>query len=65
MLIKYESGAFKLLDSLYNLNHSTFKIMVEIYGNDKVVWEISILILRGSFRFSENLLIIILVQELF
>jgi hypothetical protein len=39
MLIKYESGTFKLLDSLYNLNHSTFKIMTEIYGNDKTAWE--------------------------
>lgn len=48
MLIKYESGAFKLLDSLYNLNHSTFKIMTEIYGNDKVTWENFSLDLNGK-----------------
>ena len=27
MLIKYENNTFKLLDSLYNLDHTTFKIL--------------------------------------
>lgn len=34
MLIKYEQNT-----SLYNLDHSTFKILDSIYGTDQVVWE--------------------------
>ncbi|GAB6179791.1 hypothetical protein JCM14036_11100 [Desulfotomaculum defluvii] len=40
MLIKYEDNTFKLLDSLYNLDHSTFKLLdLTTNGIDHVVWE--------------------------
>lgn len=38
MLIKYEDGRFKLLDSLYNMDHATFKF-IDSYGMDQVAWE--------------------------
>ncbi|GMA98266.1 hypothetical protein [Pelosinus sp. IPA-1] len=38
MLVKYESNTFKLLDSLYNMDHTTFKF-IDSFGMNQVVWE--------------------------
>lgn len=37
MLVKYENDTFQLMDSLYNMDHSTFRMIDEEY--DRVVWE--------------------------
>ena len=38
MLVKYENGIYKLLDSLYNMDYATFKL-IDSYGMHQVVWE--------------------------
>ena len=53
MLTKYENGTFKLLDSLYNMDHPTFKL-IESYEMDQVVWESFSLEVNGKLSLKRD-----------
>jgi hypothetical protein len=54
MLIKYENTTFKLLDSLYNLDHAAFKLLDSLYSMDHVVWEDFILDINGKLTLDRD-----------